>query len=74
MKNNTTECLSDEIEIIINKYGDMLYRICILMLKNESDAEDVLQETLECIIIGSFCKQVYTWWNTEEQDVQHRRE
>ena len=36
---------TDEIERIVNTYGDMLYRICILMLQNESDVEDVVQET-----------------------------
>lgn len=46
MKNDTTECLSDDVEAIINKYGNMLYRLCVLMLKNESDAEDVIQETI----------------------------
>jgi len=43
---NTSEWSSDDIETIINKYGDMLYRLCVLMLKNESDAEDVVQETI----------------------------
>lgn len=37
---------ADDIETIVNRYGDMLYRLCILMLKNESDAEDVVQETI----------------------------
>lgn len=37
---------ADDIETTINKYGDMLYRLCILMLKNESDAEDAVQETM----------------------------
>jgi len=36
---------ADDMETIIECYGDMLYRMCILMLKNESDAEDVIQET-----------------------------
>ena len=36
---------ADDMEAIIECYGDMLYRMCILMLKNESDAEDVIQET-----------------------------
>ena len=36
----------DDIEAIINKYGDMLYRLCFIMLKNQSDAEDVVQETI----------------------------
>lgn len=26
-------------------YGDMLYRICVVMLKNQSDAEDAVQDT-----------------------------
>ena len=43
---NTSVWPADEIETIINKYGDMLYRLCVLMLKNESDAEDVVQETI----------------------------
>lgn len=43
---NPSEWPADDIEIIINKYGDMLYRLCVLMLKNESDAEDIVQETI----------------------------
>ena len=43
---NSSEWPADDIEIIINRYGDMLYRLCVLMLKNESDAEDVVQETI----------------------------
>lgn len=43
---NTSGRPADDIEAIINRYGDMLYRICVLMLKNESDAEDVVQETI----------------------------
>lgn len=45
MKNSSARP-ADDIEAVINKYGDMLYRLCILMLKNESDAEDVIQETM----------------------------
>ena len=43
---NTSVWPADDIETIINKYGDMLYRLCVLMLKNESDAEDVVQDTI----------------------------
>ena len=43
---NTSERPADDVERIVNKYGDMLYRLCVLMLKNESDAEDVVQETI----------------------------
>ena len=41
-----SEWPADDIETMINKYGNMLYRLCVLMLKNESDAEDVVQETI----------------------------
>ncbi len=44
--NHTSERPADDIETIINKYGDMLYRLCVLMLKNEADAEDIVQETI----------------------------
>ncbi len=37
---------TDIVEEIVNTYGDMLYRLCFIMLKNESDAEDVVQETI----------------------------
>jgi len=43
---NTSARPTDDIETIMNKYGNMLYRLCVLMLKNESDAEDVVQETM----------------------------
>ena len=37
---------TDDIERVIEKYGDMLYRLCLIMLKNEKDAEDAVQETI----------------------------
>ncbi len=37
---------SESIEFIVNTYGDILYRICYILLKNESDAEDIVQETI----------------------------
>lgn len=37
---------ADDVETIINRYGDMLYRVCLLMLKNTADAEDAVQETI----------------------------
>lgn len=37
---------ADAIERTIEKYADMLYRLCFIMLKNESDAEDAVQETM----------------------------
>lgn len=35
-----------DAEQIITRYGDRLYRLCFIMLQNESDAEDAVQETL----------------------------
>ena len=34
-----------DIESLIDLYGDMLYRICIVELQSEADAEDAVQET-----------------------------
>ena len=45
MKKTSVRSVND-IEAIINKYGDMLYRLCFIMLKNQSDAEDIVQETI----------------------------
>lgn len=36
---------ADDIEAIIDRYGDMLYRLCLIMLRSESDAEDAVQDT-----------------------------
>lgn len=36
----------ESIERILNTYGDRLYRLCLVMLKNEADAEDAVQETI----------------------------
>ena len=43
---NSSAWPTDEIETVLNRYGDMLYRLCLIMLQNESDAEDALQETI----------------------------
>lgn len=37
---------SESVEFIVNTYGDFLYRICYILLKNESDAEDAVEETI----------------------------
>lgn len=34
-----------DVESIVEQYGNMLYRICFVMLGNKFDAEDALQET-----------------------------
>ena len=35
----------DDIEKIVHTYGNMLFRLCLLLLGNASDAQDVVQET-----------------------------
>ena len=37
---------ADGAEQILRTYGDMLYRICLVTLKNEADAEDAVQDVL----------------------------
>lgn len=34
-----------DIERIVDKYGNMLFRLCLVILCNENDAEDVVQDT-----------------------------
>ena len=34
------------VERIVEKYGDMLYRLCLIMLCVPADAEDAVQETV----------------------------
>ncbi len=34
-----------DVERIVDTYGNMLFRICLVMLSNEKDAEDVVQDT-----------------------------
>ena len=37
---------ADGVERIVHIYGNMLFRICFVMLGNEADAEDAVQETI----------------------------
>lgn len=37
---------ADGVEAVLDKYGNNLYRICLVTLKNQADAEDALQDTL----------------------------
>lgn len=37
---------ADDIEEIVHKYGNMLFRLCLITLGNANDAEDAVQETL----------------------------
>ncbi len=44
MKNSSAPPAYD-IEALVNTYGDMLFRLCVVMLGSETDAEDAVQET-----------------------------
>ena len=37
---------TDDLEKVMNTYGNMLFRLCIVMLENSTDAEDALQEVM----------------------------
>ncbi len=37
---------ADDIEFVVRKYSDTVYRICLVILGNVEDAEDALQETM----------------------------
>lgn len=43
---NSSARPADGIETVLNTYGNILYRLCLVMLGNESDAEDAIQETI----------------------------
>lgn len=45
MLQKTVWSKEEDIERMINTYGNMLFRICIVILCNEQDAEDVVQDT-----------------------------
>ena len=42
----TSSLLVDDLEKTVCLYGDMLFRICLVILANKQDAEDAVQETL----------------------------
>ncbi len=37
---------TDDAETVVRLYGDMLFRLCLVMLGSEADAEDAVQETV----------------------------
>lgn len=41
---NQTSGTNDRVSEAVEKYGDMIRRICFLNLKNKSDVEDIFQE------------------------------
>ena len=44
--NNTSARSADNMERIMQTYGNMLFRLCLITLGNASDAEDAVQEIL----------------------------
>ena len=47
VKMQTTSVWYDyTVEDAVEKYGDVLFRIAFVMLKNKNDAEDAVQETM----------------------------
>ena len=44
---------SDNVREAVNKYGDILYRLCLVMLKNTADAEDAVQDTFIKYMLSS---------------------
>ena len=49
---------ADGIEQIVDTYGNMLFRLCLLTLGNTSDAEDAVQETF---IHDDNWRPIYCW-------------
>lgn len=45
MKQNSVRP-ADEVIRIVNNYGNMIFRICVVILENKQDAEDAVQETV----------------------------
>lgn len=44
--NNSSVRPTDSVQTIVQIYGNMLFRICYVLLGNEADAEDAVQETI----------------------------
>ena len=38
------EIYSNSVEVVINTYGDMIFRIAFSITKNKPDADDIFQE------------------------------
>lgn len=49
-ENINTEIKKEYVQKIVNKYSDMLFRICYCVLCNKVDAEDALQDTFVKLI------------------------
>lgn len=54
------------VEYLLEKYGKLVYKICYDMLKNQEDAEDLLQETY-----FSLYKNLNRYSNLPENDIKN---
>ena len=44
---------SDNVRDALDEYGDILFRLCLVMLRNNADAEDAVQETFIKYMLSS---------------------
>lgn len=42
----SNQSVRSDIENLMSKYGDLLFKTCVLTVKNKYDAEDIVQETM----------------------------
>lgn len=55
MNNHSERLSNDEIEYIVDKYSNMLFRLCFTILCNNADTEDAVSDTFLKFITKSPC-------------------
>ena len=45
MTHTSVRPTDEDIERVVNMYSDMLYRLCLVIVRNEADAADAVQDT-----------------------------
>ena len=53
---------ANDIETVIHSYGNMLFRLCLIMLGNTNDAEDAVQE-----VVIKYLQKAPKFENTEHE-------
>ena len=53
---------ANDIEAVIHSYGNMLFRLCLIMLGNTNDAEDAVQE-----VVIKYLQKAPKFENTEHE-------
>lgn len=53
---------TNDIEFVIHSYGNMLFRLCLIMLGNTNDAEDAVQE-----VVIKYLQKAPKFENTEHE-------